>query len=241
MKYRRVLLKLSGEALGDITQGKTLDLEATRLISEQIAEAARSGVEIALVVGGGNLWRGGRKDGLSLERTASDMIGMLGTVMNSLALGQLLSQLGVPARVLSAIGPHPLVERYEIARAREALNSGQVVLCAGGTSNPFFTTDSAAALRALELQVDVLLKATNVDGVYSADPKEDPAAEFLPHLTFDEVIRRRLRIMDTAAFSLCSEGNIPIHVFNLRRPRGITEALLGEGIGTRVEREAKAQ
>ncbi len=237
-KYQRVLLKLSGEAL--TSGGPALDLPTVRRVAEEIAEGAVRGVEVAVVVGAGNLWRGGREQGLALERTASDSIGMLGTVMNSIVLGQLLQQGGVPVRVFSAIGPSPWVERYGIARAREALESGAVVLCAGGTGNPYFTTDSAAALRALELQVDILLKGTNVDGVYSADPKIDPSAQLNPQLTFEEVIAQRLRIMDTAAFALCADGNIPIFVFNAQRPGGIADAIAGQGPGTRVQREAKA-
>jgi len=237
-KSRRVLLKLSGEALGDSQRGAPLDLNRIRALAEQIAEAARQGVRIAIVIGGGNLWRGGRETGLELDRSISDVMGMLGTVMNTVALGQTLKQLGAPARAMSAIGPSPWVERYEIARARRALDAGEIVLIGGGTSNPFFTTDSAAALRALELEVDLLLKATNVDGVYNADPKQDPSATLYTELTFDEAIERQLRVMDTAAFSLCADGDIPIFVFNMTRPRGILEALLGEGPGTRVEREA---
>jgi len=237
-KHRRVLLKLSGEALVG-KDGLALDLPTVRRVAEQVAEGARQGVQIAVVIGAGNLWRGGREQGLELERTASDTIGMLGTVMNSIAVGQMLEQSGVPACVLSAIGPSPWVQRYDIAGARRALAAGQVVLCAGGTSNPFFTTDSAAALRTLELQANILLKATNVDGVYSADPKVDPSAKLHTQLSFDEVIAQQLRIMDTAAFALCADANIPIFVFNLERPRGIIDAILGQGPGTRVQREAK--
>lgn len=235
--YQRVLLKLSGEALSHPEQA--LHFPTVRSVAEQIAEGAGQGVAVAVVVGAGNLWRGGRDEGLQLERTASDTVGMLGTVMNSIVLGQALERAGAAARVFSSIGPSPWVERYSIAAAREALNAGQVVLCAGGTSNPFFTTDSAAALRALELEVEILLKATNVDGVYSADPKVDPSARLNSELTFEEVLARRLRIMDTAAFALCAEGNIPIFVFNAKRPRGIVDAILGQGPGTRVQREAK--
>lgn len=236
-KYRRVLLKLSGEALSH--EGQSLHLPTVQSVAAEIAEGAREGVEVAIVVGAGNLWRGGRDSGLELERTASDTVGMLGTVMNSLVLGQALNRAGVAARVFSAMGPSPWVERYSIAAAREALQAGRVILCAGGTGNPFFTTDSAAALRALELQVDILLKATNVDGVYSADPKVDPNARLRAELSFDEVIAQQLRIMDTAAFALCSEGNVPIFVFNSKRPRGIVEAIQGQGLGTRVQREAR--
>ncbi len=239
MKYPRVLLKLSGEALGQPRSGLGIDLDAIRPLADQVAEASQSGIRIAIVSGGGNLWRGGRRDGLALERTASDTIGMLGTVMNSVAFGQILRQLGVPARAMSAIGPSPWVERYEIAAARRALDAGEVVLIGGGTSNPFFTTDSAAALRALELQADILLKATNVDGVYSADPRTDPSARLYEQLSFQQAIEQRLRVMDTAAFSLCSDGNIPIFVFNLERQGGLRDALRGQGIGTLVQREAK--
>jgi uridylate kinase len=208
-------------------------------MAEQVGQASREGVQIAIVLGGGNLWRGGRQHGLTLERTVSDTIGMLGTVMNALAFSQTLRQMDIPARTLSAIGPYPLVERYSIQGARDALEAGEVVLCAGGTNNPFFTTDSAAALRALELQVDELIKATNVDGVYSADPATDPGASLYSTLTYEEAIAKQLRIMDTAAFSLCAEGNIPIRVFNMQRPGGIARALLGQGEGTRVLREDK--
>lgn len=239
IKCQRVLLKLSGEALGQPRSGLGIDLDALRPLADQVAEAARAGVRIAIVSGGGNLWRGGRKDGLALERTASDTIGMLGTVMNSVAFGQVLKQMGIPARAMSAIGPSPWVERYEIAAARHALETGEVVLIGGGTNNPFFTTDSAAALRALELQADILLKATNVDGVYSTDPHIDPTARLYEHLTFQQAIEQRLRVMDTAAFSLCSDGNIPIFVFNLERQGGLRDALMGHGIGTLVQREAK--
>jgi len=233
-KNNRILLKLSGEALGDSEEGSGLNLDRARQVAQEIAESVQKGFQIAVVVGAGNLWRGGRQAGLELERTVSDTMGMLGTVMNSLALGEMIREQAAPSLVLSAIGPEPLVQRYSIAAGRKALDEGKVLVCAGGTNNPYFTTDSAAALRALELGADILLKATNVDGVYSADPNKDPSATLYSKLSFAEVIGKRLRVMDTAAFSLCAEGNIPIFVFNSLRPGGIVQAVLGQGPGTRV-------
>jgi uridylate kinase len=235
--FPRVLLKLSGEALSSSKEGRALDIDTIHTLARQLAEGTKAGVQIALVIGGGNLWRGGRKEGLQLERTASDVIGMLGTIMNSVAFGQVLGTLGTPVRVMSAIGPSPWVERYNIRMARRALDEGEVVLLAGGTSNPFFTTDSAAALRALELQADAVFKATNVDGIYSDDPRSNPDATLYENLSYDEAIEKNLRVMDTAAFSLCRDGNIPIFVFNMQRPQGIRDALLGQGPGTRVDQQ----
>ncbi len=231
MSYRRVLLKLSGESMGD-PSGRGIDTGRAFSIGRQIAHVARMGVEIGIVIGGGNLWRGATK--MEIDRTTSDTIGMLGTVMNGLALQAVLEQEGAVTRLQSALSMDRVAEPYIRRRAIRHLEKGRVVIFAAGTGNPFFTTDTAAALRANEINAEVLLKATTVDGVYDKDPKRHSDAVFLEHLTYQEVVEQDLRVMDMTAITLCRENNLPVIVFNMDRPSVIEEVVSGARIGTYV-------
>lgn len=231
MAYRRILLKLSGESLGD-PSGKGIDTGRAISLGQQIARVARTGVEVGIVIGGGNLWRGATK--MEIDRTTSDMIGMLGTVMNGLALQAVLEQEGVVTRLQSALSMDRVAEPYIRRRAIRHLEKGRVVIFAAGTGNPYFTTDTAAALRANEINAQVLLKATTVDGVYDKDPKKHPDATLFDHLTYHDVVERNLRVMDMTAITLCQENNLPVIVFNMDRPSAIEEAVSGQRIGTYV-------
>ncbi len=232
--WKRAVVKLSGEALmGDLPHG--LDQGTLARIAADLAAAASTGVEIAVVVGGGNFFRGISGAEKGIDRARADSIGMLATVMNGLALEHAIEKAGRPARALSAV-PMPYVcQPYSRQAALNHLGKGRVAVLAGGTGNPFFTTDTGAALRGAELSCDVILKATQVDGVYSADPKKDPSATRYERLTQDEAISKRLEIMDTAAFALARENRIPIIVFSIREPGAITAALEGKGRFTVVE------
>jgi uridylate kinase len=232
--WKRAVVKLSGEALmGGLSHG--LDQGTLERIASELAAAAALGVEIAVVVGGGNFFRGIRGADKGIDRARADSIGMLATVMNGLALEHAIEKAGQSARCLSAV-PMPFVcQPYSRQAALNHLNKGRVAVLAGGTGNPFFTTDTGAALRGAELSCDVILKATQVDGVYTADPKKDPAATRYERLTQDEAIERRLEIMDTAAFALARENRIPIIVFSIQEPGAITAALSGGGRSTIVE------
>jgi len=229
---RRVMLKLSGEMLGART-GSVLDAGGLERIAGVIAGARASGAEVAVVIGGGNILRGGR-GGPALPRTTLDALGMLATLMNALALRGALLQGGVPARVLTAFEAPQAAERYRPDRGRELLAGGEVVLCAGGTGNSYLTTDTAAALRALELGCDLLIKGTKVDGVYSADPMLVTRARRYTRLTFTEVLRRRLGVMDLTAITLCMENQLPVVVLNAAEPGAIPALLRGEPRGTRI-------
>ncbi len=231
MSYRRVLLKLSGESLGD-PSGRGIDTGRAFSIGRQIACVARQGVEIGVVIGGGNLWRGATK--MEIDRTTSDTIGMLGTVMNGLALQAVLEQEGAVTRLQSALSMDRVAEPYIRRRAIRHLEKGRVVIFAAGTGNPYFTTDTAAALRANEINAEVLLKATTVDGVYDKDPKHHSDARFLEHLTYQDVVDKDLRVMDMTAITLCREHNLPVIVFNMDRPSAIEEVVSGKRIGTYV-------
>ena len=231
MSYRRILLKLSGESLGD-PSGRGIDTGRALSIGRQISSVALKGVEIGIVIGGGNLWRGATK--MEIDRTTSDMIGMLGTVMNGLALQAVLEQEGTVTRLQSALSMDRVAEPYIRRRAIRHLEKGRVVIFAAGTGNPYFTTDTAAALRANEINAEVLLKATTVDGVYDKDPKHHPDAVFLEHLTYQEVVSRDLRVMDMTAITLCREHHLPVIVFNMDRPSAIEEVVSGKRIGTYV-------
>lgn len=235
MKYRRILLKLSGESLQG-TQGYGLSPEVLRSYATQIGAAAEAGVQIAIVVGGGNIFRGltGAKRGF--DRVKGDQMGMLATIINSLALQSALEDEGVRARVLTSIRMEPVGEYYSKARALECMARGEVVLVGGGTSNPYFSTDSAAALRGIELEADVLLKGTRVDGIYTADPERDPSAEKFGEITFDEVYARQLKVMDLTAFTLCRENGLEVVVFDMDTPGNLGKVLAGEPIGTLVKR-----
>ena len=233
LAYRRILLKLSGEALmGDRPSG--IDPEVLSGITDEIAQVHAMGVEIALVVGGGNIFRGTTGTAEGIDRVTGDHMGMLATLINSLALQNALEQKNVTTRVLSAIEINQVAEPMIRRRALRHLEKGRVVILAAGTGNPYFTTDSAAALRAMELKAEVLLKATKVDGVFTADPMKDPDARFLPRLNYLEVLEKGLRVMDSTAISLCMDNNLPIIVFNIADPRNIRRIVEGEQVGSVV-------
>ena len=233
LKYGRILLKLSGEALmGDRPSG--IDPDVMAGITEEIARVHAMGVEIALVVGGGNIFRGSTGTAEGIDRVTGDHMGMLATLINSLALQNALEQKQVTTRVLSAIEINQVAEPMIRRRALRHLEKGRVVILAAGTGNPYFTTDSAAALRAMELKAEVLLKATKVDGVYTADPMKDPDARFLPRVNYLEVLEKGLKVMDSTAISLCMDNNLPIVVFNIADPRNIRRIVQGERVGSIV-------
>ena len=230
--YKRILLKLSGEVLAG-EQGHGFDFDTINTICSAVKKVADLGVEIGLVVGGGNFWRG--RSGGSMDRTRADHIGMLATVMNSLALADSLEQLDVPVRVQSAIEMHQIAETYIRNRAVRHLEKGRVVIFGSGTGNPFFSTDTCAALRAAEIKAEVILKATNVDGVYDKDPNKFADAVKYDVVTHSEVLEKDLKVMDSTAASLCRDNKIQILVFNLEDPENIVRAVLGENIGTIVK------
>ena len=231
--YRRVLLKISGEALvGEQTFG--IDVKVAHSVAEEIKQVHNLGVELAVVVGGGNIFRGLSKSAGSMDRSAADYIGMLATVMNAVVLQDALERTGIQTRVLSAIDIPEMAEPFIRRRAIRHLEKGRIVIFAAGTGNPFFSTDSAAALRALEIKAEVILKATKVDGVYSADPMKDPTATRFDCITYLEVLEKQLKVMDASAISLCMDNNLPIVVFNMRKPGNIARVVTNEGIGTRV-------
>ena len=232
--YKRVLLKISGEALmGEQAYG--IDVNVARSVAEELKAVHELGVEVAVVVGGGNIFRGVSKSAGNMDRSSADYIGMLATVMNAVVLQDALEKVDVHTRVLSAIDIPQLAESFIRRRAVRHLEKGRIVIFAAGTGNPYFTTDSAAALRALEIKADIILKATKVDGVYSADPMKDPKAERYSEITYQEVLERQLRVMDASAISLCMDNNLPIIVFNMKEAGNITRVVSGEpGVGTRV-------
>jgi len=231
--YSRVLLKLSGEALmGDAGFGvhrPTLDG-----IAGQVREVVEMGCQIAIVIGGGNLFRGMSAAADSMDRATADYVGMMATVMNALLLQDALRRAGVRARVQSALHVEQVAEPYIRGKAMRYLEEGRVVIFAAGTGNPFFTTDTAAALRGMEMGVDIVLKATKVDGIYTADPKKDPSARRYDRISFDEAISRQLEVMDATAFTLCRDQKLPIKVFSIFRPDGLKRVILGEDEGTLV-------
>ena len=232
--YRRILLKISGEALmGEQHYG--IDVDVAHAVAEEIKRVHALGVQIAVVVGGGNIFRGVSKSAGNMDRASADYIGMLATVMNAVVLQDALEKTGVLTRVLSAIDIPQLAEPFIRRRAIRHLEKGRIVIFAAGTGNPFFSTDSAAALRALEIKADVILKGTKVDGVYSADPISDALATRFDCITFQEVLEKQLKVMDASAISLCMDNNLPIVVFNMRRAGNIARVVNNEaGIGTRV-------
>ena len=230
-KTRRVLLKLSGESLGG-RASRGIESEPLLRIAAQVKRSWSQGIQIGVVVGGGNIWRGALDRGHAIGRVTADYMGMLATVINALALQDALEDLGVPTRVQTAIEIAKLAEAYIRRRAIRHLEKGRVVIFAGGTGNPYFTTDTAAALRAVEIEADVLLKATQVDGVYNDDPRTNPKARKLARVTFMDAIRRRLRVMDTTALKLCMENRMPVAVFDLSVPGNIAKAAAGKKVGT---------
>jgi len=231
--YRRIVLKLSGEALaGD--QGYGIDPPVLDRIGAEIRDVTNLGVQVAIVIGGGNIFRGIAASAGGMDRATADYMGMLATIINALALQDALEKAGLQTRVLSAIEMRAVAEPYIRRRAIRHLEKGRVVIFAAGTGNPFFTTDTAGALRAIEIGADAIMKATKVDGIYSADPKVDATAERLPHATYLEVLSRRLQVMDTTAISLCMENALPIIVFDLTRSGNIRRIVLGEPVGSIV-------
>jgi uridylate kinase len=231
--YRRVLVKLSGEALmGGQSYG--IDRAVAGQIASEIREIRTLDVELAIVIGGGNIFRGVAASAAGMDRAQADYMGMLATVINALALQDALEDEGVVTRVLTAIEMQSVAEPFIRRRAVRHLEKGRVVVFAGGTGNPYFTTDTAAALRAMEIKAEVILKATKVDGIYSADPVTDPTATKFDSLSYLEVLDRRLKVMDATAISLCMDNRLPIIVFNLREPGNMKRAILGEAIGTTV-------
>jgi len=233
LKYPRALVKVSGESLaGD--QGFGIEPEVVDRLVLEVEAVHEAGVRLGLVVGGGNIVRGAVASRQGMDRVSADYMGMLATVINALALQDALERHGIESRVMTAIRMEQLAEPYIRRRALRHLEKDRVVIFAGGTGNPYFSTDTAAVLRAIEMGADVILKATKVDGVYSADPAEEPEAEFLPDLTYREVINKELAVMDAAAVSLCRENDLPVIVLNIRKPGAILAALRGERIGTLV-------
>lgn len=231
-KYKRILLKLSGEALAG-EKGFGLDYAVMESICKNIKACAQLGVEIGIVVGGGNFWRG-RSSG-AMDRTRADHIGMLGTTMNALAVAGVLEELNADVRVQTAIEMRQVAEPYIRARAVRHLEKGRIVIFGCGTGNPFFSTDTASALRAAEIEAEIIFKATMVDGVYDKDPKKFPDAVKYDSLTFGEVLSKNLAVMDATAASMCRDNRIPILVFNIGRPQNIIDAVMGENVGTLVE------
>lgn len=233
MKYKRILLKISGEAMmGDQAYG--VDPATVDFIAKEIKDAVSMGVEVAIVIGGGNIFRGVEASMKGIERASADYMGMLATVINALALQNYLEKYGVPTRVQSAIEMKELAEPYIRRKAIRHLEKGRTVIFAAGTGNPYFTTDTAASLRAMEIDAEVILKATKVDGVYSSDPLKDPTAKKYHTVTYIDVLKKGLSIMDSTAISLCMDNNLPIVVFNLRGKKSIRKIIEGKKIGTLV-------
>ncbi len=232
-RYKRIMIKLSGECLmGQDNYG--LDPEAVERICRQMKRLKEAGVEVGIVVGGGNIFRGLKASRSGMDRVNADYMGMLATVINSLALQDRLEKLGVHTRVMSAVRMDDFAEKYIRRRAVRHLEKGRVVILAAGTGNPFFTTDTAAALRAVEIGAEIILKGTRVDGVYSADPEIDKNASFYPEISYHEVLTRELNVMDASSIALCRENNIPIRVFNLNIEDNLYRAGMGEKLGTLV-------
>jgi uridylate kinase len=232
-RYKRILLKISGEALAG-GAGYGIDGATREYVSREIKEVSELGVEVAVVIGGGNIFRGIQGSSSGMDRASADYMGMLATVMNALALQDALEKMGVKTRVQSAIEMQQLCEPYIRRRATRHLEKGRVVIFAGGTGNPYFSTDTAASLRAMEIGAEVIFKATKVDGVYDADPVTHPNATKFVQLTYIEVLNRNLKVMDATAISLCMDNNMPIKIFNLLEPGNVKKAVMGETIGTTV-------
>jgi uridylate kinase len=233
LAYKRALLKLSGEALaGD--KGFGLDFAIVERMTDEIKSVKETGADLGLVIGGGNIMRGSQASRQGMDRVSADYMGMLATIINALAIQDILEKKGVDTRVMTAIRMEALAEPYIRRRAVRHMEKGRVVIFAGGTGNPYFSTDTAAVLRALEIEANIILKATNVDGVYTADPKKDPKAEFLREVSYQDAIVQGLGVMDANAFALCKDNSLPIQVFNINQPGAIVRILKGERIGTIV-------
>ena len=237
--YKRILLKLSGESLAG-EQGYGIDSKRVDEYASQIQEIAQAGVQVAIVIGGGNIFRGLKGAAQGFDRVKGDQMGMLATVINSLALASGLEDRGQKAVVLTAINMFPFGEQYSKWRAIEAMEAGKVVIMSCGTGNPFFTTDSGSALRGIEVEADVMLKGTRVDGIYTADPEKDPTATKFDRISYDEIYRRNLKVMDMTATIMCKENNLPIHVFNMDVVGNLKKVISGEPIGTVVYQEGEA-
>ena len=233
-EFKRIVLKLSGEALREPGSQDNISPEIVEGIANQIKAAHQTGMEIAIVVGGGNFWRGAAAAGRGMDRATADYVGMLATVMNSLAVQSMLEAVGVPSRVQTAIEMKNVAESFIRRLAIRHLEKGRVLILGGGTGNPFFTTDTTAALRASEIGADIIFKATNVDGVYDKDPRQHDDAQRFDTITYNEALSRNLKVMDGTAFTLCQDNNIPIVVFNMNEGDNIRRALSGEDIGTIV-------
>jgi uridylate kinase len=234
---KRILLKLSGEALMGSSGGGSIDPKIISRLASEIKELCDAGVEVGLVIGGGNIFRGAESVGDGLNRVTGDQMGMLATVINALGMQDALEHLGQPVRVMSAIKINQVCEDYIRRRAVRHLEKGRVVIFAAGTGNPFFTTDSAASLRAIEIDAQLMIKATKVQGVYSADPNKDPNAKFYARLTYDEALDQRLNVMDTTALVLCRDNNMPMRVMNIFEKGAIMKLMTGQNIGSLIERE----
>ena len=237
-KYRRILLKLSGEALmGGEDYG--IDPEVLQRLAKEILELSRAGVQVGVVIGGGNIFRGAGLAAAGMDRVTGDHMGMLATVMNALAMRDALERSNIPALVMSAISMVGVTDHYDRRKAMRHLSAGEVVIFAAGTGNPFFTTDSAACLRAIEIDADLVLKATKVDGVYTADPFKDPNAEKFERLTYDEVLDRKLGVMDLTAICLVRDHKMPLRVFNMNKPGALLNIVVGGAEGTLIEEDAQ--
>jgi uridylate kinase len=237
-KYKRIMLKLSGEVFGNREHGHSLDAEVLAKVAAQLVEVSKMGVQISMVVGGGNIFRGLAGEHAGIKRTQGDYMGMLATVINALALQSALEKAGAETRVMTAIPMNNVAEPFIRRRAIRHLEKGRIVIFGAGTGNPYFTTDSAAALRASEIDVDVLLKGTKVDGVYDSDPHKNPDAVRYDQLTYSEAISKNLKVMDTAAFSLCRENDIPIIVFDFFKDHELLRVMEGESVGTLITEES---
>jgi len=233
VKYKRILLKLSGESLMG-TKQYGIDEKRLQEYAEQIKEISELGVQIGIVIGGGNIFRGLSGASKGFDRVKGDQMGMLATVINSLALNSALQSIGVKSRVLTAIRMEPIGEFYSKTKAIESLENGEVAIFSAGTGNPFFTTDTGSSLRGIEIEADVMLKGTRVDGIYTADPEKDPNAVKFDEITYDEIYNRGLKVMDLTATAMCKENNLPIVVFNMDTPGNLKKVIAGEPIGTYV-------
>lgn len=233
MKYKRILLKLSGESLmGEKNYG--IDPAQLAAYAEEIKTAVQQGVQVAVVIGGGNIFRGLQGSAQGMERVQGDYMGMLSTVINSMALQGALQTLGVPSKLMGGLSIEPIVEKMGSVQAIRYLEEGNVVIISGGTGNPYFTTDTASALRGIEIKADIMLKGTRVNGIYTADPEKDPNAKKFDAITYDEAYEKQLKIMDLTAFTLCKENNLPMYVFNMNERGNLLKVLKGEEIGTLV-------
>lgn len=238
--YKRIVLKLSGESLQERGERENISFHVVREIAGRIKEVQELGVQVSVVIGGGNIWRGLSAAGRGMDRTTADYMGMLATVINGMALKSALEELNVATRLQSAIEMKNIAEPFILGRAIRHLELGRVVIFVAGTGNPYFSTDTTAALRASEIRADVILKATKVDGVYDRDPKKDSAAQRYERVSFTEALTKRLQVMDSTAFSLCMDNKIPIIVFNMNEPDNIRDVVLGRKVGTLVCGEAEA-